>query len=323
MKKIICIGNGSKDIFFPIEKAEIINDGERKMLAFEYKSKTQIKDRFEAPGGCAVNLSQGLSKLGVEATCYCRIGGDPDGDWIAKNLESADVDISLVQRDKDYKTDLSVIIVNEAESEATILLNRDANERLEIKPEEIEAEWVFVASSLSGDWKGNLDKIKEVVKSKNIKLAFNPGQSNLRDDLEKVKEFIAGAEVLFVNRKEAQEITGEDADDIKTLLQKLQELGAKVVAITDGEKGAYAFDGNKIVFIPAIKTKAIDSTGAGDAFAGAFLASHIQGKNLDECLKCGIANGGNVVNFYGAQKGLLTEAEIIERIAGLNAEEIN
>ncbi len=322
MKKVICIGNGSKDIFFPIKNAEIVESNGKKMLAFEYKSKTQIEDRFEAPGGCAVNLSQGLAKLGVKSACYCRIGSDPDGDWIAKNLESADVDISLVQRDKDYKTDIAVIIVNEAESEATIILNRDANEQLEIKQEEIEAEWIFVASSLSGDWKGNLDKIKETAKEKNIRLAYNPGQSNIHEDLEKVREFLVGAEVLFVNRKEAKEIVSENSDDMKIILQKLQSLGAKVVAITDGDSGAYASNGAVTVFVPALKEKAIDSTGAGDAFASAFLASYIQGKNLDECLKRGIANGGSVVNFYGAQKGLLDEAGIVERIAGLNVEEV-
>lgn len=323
MKKIICIGNGSKDIFFPIKNAEIIDSNGKKMLAFEYKSKTQIEDRFEAPGGCAVNLSQGLAKLGIESACYCRIGGDPDGDWIAKNLESMDVDISLLQRDKDYKTDMAVIIVNEAESEATILFNRDANEQLEIKPEEISAEWVFVASSLSGDWKGNLDKIKEAIKAKNIRLAYNPGQSNIHEDLEKVKSFISGAEVLFVNTEEAKKITGEKTGDAKILLQKLQSLGAKAAAITDGDSGAYASNRAVTVFVPALKEKAVDSTGAGDAFASAFLASYIHGKNLDECLKRGIANGGSVVNFYGAQKGLLDEADIAKRIEGLKAEELN
>lgn len=320
--RTICIGNGSKDIFFPIKQAEIIESNGKKMLTFEYKSKTQIEDRFEAPGGCAVNLSQGLAKLGVETACYCRIGSDPDGDWIAKNLESADVDISLIQRDKDYKTDMAVIIVNEAESEATILFNRDANEQFEVKSEEIEAEWVFVASSLSGDWKGNLDKIKEAAKVKNIKLAYNPGQSNMREDLEKVKEFISGADVLFVNKKEAKEIIGEKTDDVKILLEKLRALDVKVAAITDGDSGAFASNGAMTVFVPALKEKAVDSTGAGDAFASAFLASFIQGKNLDECLKRGIANGGSVVNFYGAQKGLLDEETITKKIEGLQGEEI-
>lgn len=322
MKKIICIGNGSKDIFFPIKQAEILESNGKKMLAFEYKSKIQIEDRFEAPGGCAVNMSQGLAKLGVESACCCRIGSDPDGDWISKNLESLDVDTSLLQRDKDYKTDLAVIIVNEAESESTIIFNRDANEQLEVKPEEIEAEWVFVASSLSGDWKGNLDKIREVVKTKNIRLAYNPGQSNIHEDVEKVKEFLTGADVLFVNKKEAKEITGEKTDDVNILLEKLRALDAKVVAITDGDSGAFASNGAVTVFVPALKEKAVDSTGAGDAFASAFLASFIQGKNLDECLKRGIANGGSVVNFYGAQKGLLDEEVITKKIEGLQAEEI-
>lgn len=320
--RTICVGNASKDIFFPIKNATVIDSDGKKLLAFEYKSKTQIENRYEAPGGCAVNVSQGLSKLGVEAACYCRIGNDPDGDWIAKNLESADVDISLLQRDKDYKTDLAIIVVNEAESESTIIFNRDANEQLEVKPEEIAADWVFVASSLSGNWKENLEKTKEAVRKKNIKLAYNPGQSNMHEDMGKVKEIISGTDVLFVNRKEAEEIVEEKSGNIKNLLEKMHALGAKVVAITDGESGAYASNGTVSFFVQALKEKAVDSTGAGDAFSSAFLASYIQGKNLDECLKRGIANGGSVVNYYGAQRGLLNEEEIIKKIEKLQAEEI-
>lgn len=322
MKKIICVGNASKDIFFPIKNATVIDSGGKKLLAFEYKSKIQIENRYEAPGGCAVNLSQGISKFGVEAACYCRIGNDPDGDWIAKNLESADVDISLVQRDKDYKTDLAVIVVNEAESESTIIFNRDANEQLEIKPEEINAEWVFVASSLSGNWKENLDKIKIEVQKKGIKLAYNPGQSNIHEDVEKVKSFMTGAEILFVNKNEAKTILGESTEDATKLLEKLIALGVKRVVITDGSAGAYASNGSVSFFVPALEARAVDSAGAGDAFSSAFFVGYIQGKNLDECLKRGIVNGSSVVSFYGAQKGLLDEAEMVKKIEKIQAEEI-
>ena len=324
MKQLICIGSGSKDIFFPTAEMKIIdNPGDvsaKKLIAFEYGAKYQIDDRYEAPGGCAANSSQGFSRLGIDVACYCRIGKDYEGKWVMDSLASEKVDISFIQVDEIYKTDLSAIIINKNDGDRTIFFNRDANEKLEIG-NDLEAEWFFV-SALNGDWRGNMEKIIKIVKTKNIRLAVNPGQANLKEDKEKVVEFIKNAEVLVLNRDEAVEIVGQNNDDVKFLFSELSKLGPKLIGMTDGENGSYAFDGENIMFAKATKEKPIDLTGAGDAFGAAFLAAIIKEQKVEDGLMWGTANGGSVVNFYGAKEGLLYEESIIEKAKTIEVEEI-
>lgn len=322
MSKVICIGSGAKDVFFPLSEAEIkIIDNPtdvmaQKLMAFEYGAKFRINNRYEAPGGCAANASQGLARLGLDVFCYCRIGEDADGKWVEETLKKENVKTDLIQHDQKFHTDLSCILVNKEEGDRTIFYNRDANEKLEVKAEDLDADWIF-ASALNGNWEKNLDTILEAVKTGGIKLAYNPGQENIKDNPGKIKEVIAQAEILFVNRDEATEIVNKNSDELSLLFQKLHGMGTKVAVITDGKDGAYVSDGEKTIFAEALIKKAVDTTGGGDAFSSGFLAAYIKGKSLEECLQWGTANGGNSVKFYGGAAGLLSESEIDDKIKNI------
>ncbi len=320
-EKILCIGSSSKDIFFPTDKGIILDTPEditsQKKFAFELGAKYQIDDRFEALGGCAANVSVGLSRLGIEAACFTKTGDDMLGEWIKRELEKEKVDTDLIQIEKNCKSDLSAIIVNSRSGERTIFFNRDANEKLEVFPEEIkETDWIFV-SALNGEWGKNLDKIADLIHSQGIKLAFNPGQRNIKDNPQKIIEIIGKCDVLLLNKDEAieiirskkQEESDKQLNDEVFLVRKLREMGSKTVALTDGLRGSWLFDGKDLFYIKATSDKPIDTTGAGDAFTSAFLAGCLKGKSAEESLKWGAVNGGNVVKFYGAIEGLLkTEA---------------
>ena len=103
-------------------------------------------------------------------------------------------------------------------------------------------------SALNGDWQGNMDKIIKIVTTKKIRLAVNPGQANLKENKAKVIELIKNAQVLVLNRDEAIEIVGENNDEVKFLFSKISQLGPKIIGMTDGENGSYAYDGKRILF---------------------------------------------------------------------------
>ena len=320
--KIVCVGSSSVDIFFPTEEG-IISDTpdeltSQRKFSFELGAKYQIEDRYEFFGGCAANVAVGLSRLGVEVSCYSRIGKDHLGNMIEHMLKKEGVETSLIQHDEKYKSDLSAIIVDKKSGEHTIFFNRDANEKLDVICDEFsDFDWIFV-SALNGDWKGNLGKISDHCRRSGTKMILNPGQRNLKDDCGKVIEAVKQAEVLILNKDEALEIvmfedkncSKEELESEEFLMKKLKNLGPNIVALTDGARGAWVYDGESFFFTETMGKNPVETTGAGDAFSSGFVSAYLKGKDIEECLRWGIINSGSSLNFYGAIEGLLKEKDM-------------
>lgn len=320
--KIVCVGSSSVDIFFPTGEGIITDTPEdltsQKKFSFELGAKYQIEDRYEFLGGCAANVAVGLSRLGVEVSCYSRIGKDHLGNMIEHMLEKEGVEISLIQHDERYKSDLSAIVVDKKSGEHTVFFNRDANEKLDVICDDFSGfDWIFV-SALNGDWKRNLEKISEHCRKSKTKMILNPGQRNLKDDCGKVIEAVKQTEILILNKDEALEIvmfedknsSKEELESEEFLIKKLKNLGPNIVALTDGARGAWAYDGELFIFTETVGKNPVETTGAGDAFSSGFVSAYLKGKDIEECLRWGIVNSGNSLNFYGAIDGLLKEEDM-------------
>ncbi len=330
------MGSAGKDIFFPTAEGIILETPEdlesQRKIAFELGAKYHIEDRFESLGGCAANVSGGLAKLGLKTACMSRIGEDELGRWIIGELQRVGVATDLIQKQKNKPSDLSAIIVNKRSGERTIFFNRDANENLEIKTSQLRyADYVFV-SALNGNqresWEDGIDKILSVIKQ-GIKLAYNPGSENIKNNASKVARACSHSEIFIVNKDEALELVSKaertkvsqsKLNDEIFLISRLVKWGAKKIALTDGKRGAWATDGKAVYHAAACCLKPLDTTGAGDAFASGFIGALVNGSSIEQALQWGVANGGNTVRFYGAHAGLLIKKEVKERqkVFGLN-----
>lgn len=332
-KKIICIGSACKDIFFPTAEGRITETPEellsQKKISFELGAKYKIEERFETLGGCAVNVACALAKLGIKSACYSKLGEDHSGHWIKSKLQEYGIDQELVAVEKNFVSDLSAIVVDESSGDRIIFSNQKVNGTLVIDPEKInKTEWIFIGD-LQGAWEDHLENIFRLVKENKIRVAFNPRQSNIHDNVQKIIQNIPHSEIVFLNKDEALEVVSAlgnfsqaELENEKFLMRELKKLESQVVVITDGVNGAWATRGNEIFFVPAIKVKAYDSTGAGDAFSGAFLGAYLKGEKIEECLKWGILNGGSVVQFYGGQRGLLSEESLRKEARKIEVKEI-
>ncbi len=116
----------------------------------------------------------------------------------------------------------------------------------------------------------------------------------------------------MVNVEEAQRILNNETKDIKVLLSEIHTLGPKIVLITDGPKGAYMLDGDHFYFMPIYPDPKppFERTGCGDSFATTFVTALIKGKTPLEALVWAPVNPMSVVQYVGAQEGLLTEEQI-------------
>ena len=152
-------------------------------------------------------------------------------------------------------------------------------------------------------------------KNPDVKLAFNPGSRQLRVDLEVIKPVLEKTHIVYVNRKEAEKLTGFDDshEKEKDLLKALSSLGPKISIITDGSGGSYLYDSQTEKYFKCgiMPVDAYERTGAGDAFGSGCIAALIKGKTFEEALMWGTVNSASVIGYIGSQKGLLTESEII------------
>lgn len=335
MKKIICIGSVSKDIFFPTSDGVILKTPEditsKQKIAFELGAKYQIEDRFEAPGGCAANVAQGLARLGIGVECYSKLGDDAVGKWVESELIKEGVGVEFLQKEKDCMSDLSAIIVDAVSGERTVFFNRDANEHLKIIPAKLVGAGFFFVSALNGYWKENLSKILKVAAQENVRVIMNPGQRNIKDDVDAVTEGVRASDIFISNKDEAIEILinsrknfrQEKLDDEEFLLTEIAKMGPRIVAITDGERGIWAAEKEKYYFAQPLLQKAVDSTGAGDAFTSGFLAAYLLGKKMEEALAWGVSNSSNSVLYYGARKGLLNRVSIGKMAENVSVKPLN
>lgn len=321
MQRVLCVGSSSKDIFFPTNEGVILETPEdlrsQTKVAFELGGKFRCKERAEAVGGVAANVAQGLARMGHEAGAYSKIGADDVGKWIIQTLKGAGVHTEMIDVDPSAKTDLSAIVVVQQTGDRVIFHNRDANEKLHVAEEKLSGyEWLYI-SALNGEWRENFQTMLHAAERYGTKIAFNPGQHNLKEDPRLILEALPHISALFLNKDEALELLlaggienrPERLNDELYLVQVLHDFGPSVVALTDGKRGAWIYDGRELwhgdIFEP---NGLVDTTGAGDAFGSGFFSAYLYRYSLEKCLRYGIANAGSVVGAYGASAGLLDQA---------------
>ena len=97
-------------------------------------------------------------------------------------------------------------------------------------------------------------------------------------------------------------------------MKKLHKAGPKTVAITDGDKGVYVFDGNYFYYAKPHKVKVVETTGAGDAFASSFLSGIIKKNDIEFAIKIGMTNAESVIQYHGAKNKLLSYKEALKEM---------
>ncbi|MBU1160886.1 MAG: carbohydrate kinase family protein [Patescibacteria group bacterium] len=289
---IITIGGAVEDITFHTDEGILINNKQdvlrQKLLAFEYGAKIKINKTFSFCGGGALNTAVNFSCLGFQTTILTAIGNDCRGKKIIQNLNKQKINTKLIQKIKDKPTGFSLILVDQ-NNEHIIFLDRGANSQLSINNYQLsilkQASWVYL-TSLSGDWQNILERLFSVKNAEDHagKIAWNPGTVQLQAGLNGLKKYLKKTNVLILNKDEALElavslsrqnsrISSGDIQDIKNLLKILKESGPEIIVITNGKKGAYAYNGKKYYYQKSVKIKKqMNTIGVGDMFGSSFVA---------------------------------------------------
>ena len=310
----LAIGDIVIDAFIELEDANVTCDinHEKCTLSMRFADKIPYKDVTVVKAvGNSPNAATSASRLGLSVGLATHIGSDDNGRDCIDTLKENGIDTALVQIQDKAKTNYHYVLSYEAER--TILIKHEPY-TYNFTPPETAPSWIYL-SSVGNDTLAYHDEIAEYLEQNpEIKLAFQPGTFQMKLGAEKLGKLYKRTEIFFCNKEEAQIILGNNETDIKTQLQNIHALGPKLVCITDGPAGAYASDGENAWFIPMYPDPKppVERTGAGDAFSSTVTAMLALGKPLEEALVYGPVNSMNVVQYVGAQKGLLTLSQIEE-----------
>jgi len=319
MKKydVITIGGSTEDFSFTVDDYVVINNKldplKEKLVAFEYGSKVGIKNIVPSFGGGAANTAVALARLGLKTAVITSLAKDEAGKRILANFKKHRIDCRFVQMNSGARSGQS-LVMKTMTNEHVLFTYRGANDALvinhKLEKKLTKAKRIYLAS-LTGNWKATLNAII----SSRVKLAWNPGRKQLAAGFSALKTFLAHTDILILNKDEARELVISATKNNKILplnvmLRKLRSLGPNTVVITEGDKGAVAFNGKKIFRQLAFKTKAADTTGVGDAFGATFVAMIDHGFDLTKSLRLAAKNSASVVAKPGAQHGLLSKSQL-------------
>lgn len=289
---LVSIGSITKDIFIRTDRGKIFKTPKDKLapvwLGFELGEKICVDEIIETTGGVAHGISTGTKKL--ELKSFALGPSRPES---------------------------SIILVDKKTGERVIFYQKSSGAIDLSKLGKMKTKWLSV-SSLTGNWSKQADQILNYINNSEAGLILLPSTSQIRDDFTDLKKLLKIAKILTLNRNEALEIVSKLQNKSekkylpKYLFKYLHSLGPEVVCITDGTKGAWTSDGKNVLHSPIKKVKAVDCTGAGDAFASGFLGFYLKGSDLKTSLRAGIINSASVVRYIGTTKGLLAKKEIMK-----------
>ncbi|MFB6181277.1 MAG: carbohydrate kinase family protein [Candidatus Magasanikbacteria bacterium] len=309
---VITIGDSTIDTFLIISKASLERDLEHEeiKLCFKYGDKVPIERSHQAVGGNAANVAIGLTKQDYKTGIITEIGDDVNGHVIKKKLEKIGVNTEYGKVLKEKDTRYSIIL--HYQSDRTILSNyvdRDYS-----FPELPKTEFIYY-TSLGPNFGQLQDQMSEYIKNNDVKLACNPGTYQMKKGMDKLKDILPQVQYLFLNRDEAERITGLDNESsINRIINALKDIGIDTAVVTAGSEGAFVNYKNQILKMKPYPLEPTGKTGAGDAMASGFMGAILEGRNTKEALKWGTANATGVVQNIGAHEGVLNKKEISKMI---------
>ncbi|MDR1506443.1 MAG: ribokinase [Treponema sp.] len=269
------------------------------------------------PGGKGSNQAVAAHRCGAKVQMVTKVGDDGFGTAVKEFYKKEGMDTSFFFTDTQKATGAALIMVDEKTGQNMIVVTGGACQN--ITKDEVEKcrPLVESASILLLQLEINFDALFDVIKMAHeagVTVVLNPAPAGSIPD-----EIMAMIDIVTPNETEAKAFTGIDVktkDDAKKAAEAFFKKGVKQVVITMGSLGAYANDGKKDEFLPCLPVKAIDTTGAGDAFNGAFVTSLAEGKDLFEALRFGIAGGSLSTTKPGTAPAMPSRSEIDAALKG-------
>ncbi|RJE70349.1 adenosine kinase [Reichenbachiella sp. MSK19-1] len=322
------IGNALVDLVFEVdEKFLTDNQVEKGLMTLveedrqkELISQIKVSENMMKGGGSAANTVVAASQFGGSSYYACKVSNDEFGAFYLKDLATNGVDTILTEATAPEGLTGRCLVMTTPDAERT--MNTFLGITSDFSVAEIDEEAIknstylytegYLVPSQSG--RDAMKKGMEIARAHGVKVSLSfsdPSMVKFFND--EMKEVVGeGVDLLFCNEEEAMLYTATDSLlDAREALKAI----AKKFVITLGQNGAMIFDGDTFVDIEPYKVEAIDTNGAGDMFAGAFLYGITHGHSFAESGKLASLAASKVVSQFGPR---LEKAQALEVLSTLS-----
>ena len=325
MTKVLGIGNALVDLLIKLEDNALLEEmslPKGSMTLVDEKLKKLIAEKSNhlekdmASGGSAANTIHGLARLGIPTAFLGTVGQDETGDFFYSDLEKSNIK-PLLNRSKTPSGLASTLISKDGErtfgtylGAAIELSGKDFSDDHFKGYDILHVEGYLVQNHEL------LETILRLAKKEGLKISIDMASYNVvEDNLEFLKKMVRQyVDILFANEEEAKAFTGKEPQDALNEMANQSEIA--VVKI--GSKGSMVKSGSEIVHIDAIKTDAIDTTGAGDLYASGFIYGLIHDLGLKKAGYIGSLLASTVIEKIGAKIPADKWPDIIDEVKQLH-----
>ncbi len=251
------------------------------------------------PGGSSANTIAGLATFGLKTGFIGKVGNDREGEILLEDFKRRGVDLSGIIKAKG-RSGKAMIFVDK-EGERAILVDPGVNDTIEF--EEIDmrlvesSELIHMTSFICKNGLSSFESQKKIARIAEC-ISFDPGLPYVERGIDDLKTILENTTIFLPNRREMEALFGED---YKTACQIAIDMGVEIVAVKLGGSGCYVTDGKREYFVKPFYAKAVDTTGAGDAFNAGFIYGWHKKKGLEECGRIGNFVASRLIGRVGAR----------------------
>ncbi len=267
-------------------------------------------DHLRSGGGVAANTAVALARLGMTVEVATTVGADAEGDQIVEELGSAGVGTRLLERGAAGSTYFTVALVDATGEKALVIVPAGPLYPAEVHPETkklVALAWLHTVPFNAGSaalW-------TERARLDDVPFSIDLEPATLEGGPEPLQSCIASADTVFVNSHAADVLGGRDV-----AVGWLLGLGVQHVVLTLGEHGAELVDAVSTERFRSPAVNVVDTTGAGDAFAAAYIASRVNGTTAQQASASAVVAGALACRGLGARASFADNSEIHEAMAG-------
>ncbi len=307
------VGNALVDMEYRVEPSDLetmgIDKGMMTLIDVDHQSELMVylSDRLvnRSAGGSAANTVIALAQLGGRGFYTCKVADDELGALYADDLHANGVETNARECSEDGYTGRCLVFVtpDADRTMATYLGITGGLSENELVPEALQAsQYVYLEGYLatSPSARDAAVRARQMAEASGVQTALSlsdPGiVANFREPL---LEMIGdGLDLIFANAEEAMGMA--DATDLEAAVEWMKR-AAREFVITRGPQGSLVYDGSGLVEVPARDVDPLDTVGAGDMFAGAFLYGRTHGWSHADAARLASAEAARLITSYGAR----------------------